>query len=830
MNPISSLPSDGLTSSEARERLEHDGPNEFAPNEAHGRIAQLLATVLNPLTAILIIAGVVAVGVGDLPTGAVIAFVVSVSSLIQFVHTLRSDEAVRRLQAQVAVTATVRRDGIWGEVRRREVVRGDLIRLSAGDAVPADSRLVSARDFHVLQAALTGESLPVEKEVSAADEPSDGPLTLDRKDVVFFGTSVVSGTATAVVVATGDATAYGDVAARLAARPPETEFDRGTRRFGMFVTQTVLALIVFVFAVTVVRHLPVLESLLFALALAVGLTPGLLPMIVSVTLARGAVRMSRKDVIVKHLPAIQNLGSIDVLCTDKTGTLTQGSVSLVQSVDATGKTSSRVLLLAWLNSRHETGLRSPLDAAVLAHSAPAGAEAYSKLDEVPFDFERRRLSIAVDGPDGALLVAKGAPESLLDCCDGWADGSVKRALDDAIRVRIDATIRRQNQDGYRVLAVASKSVARRTHFEATDETGMTLIGFLTFTDPIRDDAPDAIRDLAADGVRLVMISGDNEDVARRVAHQVGLSSARVVSGREIDAMSDPALGVVADQASVFARTSPAQKCRILLALKARGHVVGFLGDGVNDAPSLHAADVGISVNSAVDVAKASAEVILLRPGLRVIHDGVLEGRRAFANVMKYLLMGTSSNFGNMLSMAAAVAFLPFLPMRPLQVLLNNLLYDLSQLPLPSDRVDGDMLLKPHKWDIGAIRRFMLIAGPISSAFDLLTFAALLWVFHTRETTFQTGWFVESLLTQTLVVLVIRTAGNPLRSRPGWWLLGAVIAVCATAVLLPLTPFAGALGFVRLPWQFAPFLLAVSLAYLGTVEVAKRRFFQDIGRR
>ena len=820
-------PPDGLTAAEAQARLEESGPNEAAPTTRPSVVRLVLATLLNPLTLILVAAGAVSASVGDTATTAVIVVVVTVSSAIQSVQTLRSDQAVRRLQDRVAVTATVQRDGVWVELPRREVVPGDVIRLGAGDLVPADARLVAARDLHVQEAALTGESVPAEKEAPAAGAAPATAATLGRPDAVFFGTSVVSGTGTAVVLATGRATAFGDVAARLAAKAPETEFDRGTRRFGLFITQTVLVLVLFVFVVAVARHLPATQSLLFALALAVGLTPELLPMIVSLTLARGAVRMARRDVIVKHLAAIQNLGSMDVLCTDKTGTLTRGEVSLTTWVDAVGVPSDRVLLFAHLNSRHETGIKSPLDAAILAVPAPAGADAFVKLDEVPFDFERRRLSVVLRGPAGAELVVKGAPESVLGCCASWEDGPATRPLDAATRDRITAYVRGRGVEGYRLLAVATRAVEPRERYSAADETGLALAGFLAFSDPVREDAADAVRDLAADGVRLVMISGDDEHVARRVAGQVGLAADRVVSGAELDAISDAALGAVAEQVAVFARTSPAQKHRIVLALKARGHVVGFLGDGVNDAPSIHAADVGISVSTAVDVAKAAAEIILMRPGLRVIHDGILEGRQAFANVTKYLLMGTSSNFGNMLSMAAAVAFLPFLPMLPLQILLNNLLYDLAQLPIPTDRVDPGLVRKPRKWDVAAIRRFMLVVGPVSSAFDLVTFAGLLGLFQASATAFHTGWFVESLFTQTLVVLVIRTAGNPFRSRPSPWLLGTVLGVCGVAVALPFSPVAGALGFEPLPWAFAPFLLAVAAAYLGTVELVKRRFFRAI---
>jgi len=812
-----SPPSSGLTTAEAAARLRVNGPNEVAPPSGVTGVRAFLGLLLNPLTLVLMVAGGLSAAVGEYPSAVIIAVVVAVSTVIQFVQTRRSGEAVRRLREQVAVTATVLRDGVWVETPARQVVPGDLLRLAAGDLVPADARLVEARDLHVQQAALTGESLPVEKEPSRPGAAPAGPPAPDRPDLLFFGTSVVSGTATAAVTATGRATAFGEVAARLAARPPETEFDRGARRFGLFITRTVLILVLFVIVVAVARGQPATGAALFALALAVGLTPELLPMIVSVTLARGAVRMARRHVVVKHLAAIQNLGSMDVLCTDKTGTLTRGEMTLEQWTGPAGEPSDEPFRLAYLNSGHETGIRSPLDAAILARVAPPGVECYRKVDEVPFDFERRRLSVVVAGPAGPLLITKGAPEGVMACCPDVPD-----------RDKVDGYVRGLSAAGYRLLAVASKPVPLQDRYTPADEAGLTLAGFLAFADPVRDDAAGALRSLARDGVRVVMLTGDNEHVARHVAGRVGLGGGKVVLGTDLDGMTDSALGAVAERAGVFARVSPAQKNRVLAALRARGHVVGFLGDGVNDAPSLHAADVGVSVNTGVDVAKAAAQVILLRPGLRVLHEGILEGRRAFGNVTKYLLMGTSSNFGNMISMAAATVVLPFLPMLPLQVLLNNLLYDLAQLPIPGDRVDPEFIREPRKWDVAAVRRFMLAAGPVSSLFDFVTFAGLIWLFRATEAGFHTGWFVESLVTQTLVLLVIRTAGNPFRSRPSGWLLGTVAGVCAAAVALPFAPFAGALGFEPLPAAVAAFLAAVTACYLGVVGAVKRWFFHGPG--
>jgi Mg2+-importing ATPase len=814
-------PGSGLSTDEACERLRQFGPNR--PEGGHSRhsLADLLGLFTNPLALVLLGAAAVSAWVGDRTGAGIIVTIVVLGAAINFAQTYRSARAVRRLREGVAVTATVFRDGAWREVPRHEVVPGDMIRLSAGDLVPADARLLTARDLHVQQAALTGESLPVEKEAAATPTPSGASLKPGDRDAVFFGTSVVSGTATAVVVTTGRATAFGEVAARLADRPPETEFDRGTRRFGLFITQTVLVLVFFVFLTNAALNRDPLQSLLFAIALAVGLTPEFLPMITAVTLSAGAVRMARQKVVVKHLAAIQNLGSMDVLCSDKTGTLTRGEMELAKVTDPLGNPTDRPLLPAYLNSSFETGIRSPLDSAVLRRG-PIDTTAYRKVDEIPFDFDRRRLSVAVDGPGGRLLVTKGATQSVLECCMQYEAGGRTAPLDDAAREKVAAASADLGGQGYRVLAVAVKAAPGQDAFRVADEAGLTLVGLLAFLDPPREDAAETIRSLGRDGVAVKVLTGDDERVARQVCSQVGLAVERVVLGDEIDTMSDAALGHVAEWASVFARMSPGQKHRVLLALKARGHVVGFLGDGVNDAPSLHAADVGITVFGAADVATDAAEVVLLERGLHVLHRGIVEGRRAFGNVMKYLLMGTSSNFGNMLSMAAAVAFLPFLPMLPVQILLNNLLYDVAQLTIPTDNVDPGYVRKPRRWDIGLIRRFMLVIGPVSSAFDFLTFWVLLHLFRAGESLFHTGWFVESLATQTLVLFVIRTASNPLRSRPSRALTATVLVVVAAGLVLPYSPVAGALGFVPLPFAYLTFVAGATVAYLVLVELVKRR--------
>ncbi len=808
----------GLTTEEAARLLRETGPNEPAPRRPPGAGFQIAVQLRNPLVAILLVASGISFALGQLVNASLIVMMVMLSLALNFVQTYRSARAVEALREQVAPRATVRRDGRWTEVPRREIVPGDLIRLSAGDMVPADARLLETHELHLQEAALTGESLPVPKEPGQTPEDGAGR--------VFLGTSVVSGTAVAVVTSTGPATALGEIAARLASRPPENAFERGIREFGLLIMRTVVFLVLFVLLVNLALRHHALESLLFAVALAVGLTPEFLPMITTITLSQGAVRMARRKVVVKHLAAIQNLGSIDILCSDKTGTLTAGEMTLTAGVDAFGRPSESVRRLAYLNSFHQTGIRSPLDAAILAGPAVDVAP-YVKRDEIPFDFERRRLSVVVARDGRCLLITKGAPESVLPSCVAYEESDAPRPMDQRARASAEAQFRAFCQKGQRVLAVASRELPDRSAHRAADEAALTLAGFLAFDDPPRPDAAATLEALGKDGVKVKIVTGDNDLVARQVCSRVGLDAARLVLGEELDRMSDAALGAVAEQASIFARVSPRQKNRILLALKSRGHVVGFLGDGINDAPSLHTADVGISVSTGVEVARDAAEIILLEPGLGVLHSGILEGRRAFGNVMKYLLMGTSSNFGNMVSMAVASLFLPFLPMLATQILLNNFLYDLAQVSIPTDRVDATYMAKPQHWDLRLVRNFMIAVGPISSVFDFLTFFALLRLFHAGEALFHTGWFVESLATQTLVLLVIRTAGNPLRSPPSPALAATTVGAVAIALALPFSPLAEALGFRPLPVGYLMFVGAVTAAYLLAVDLVKRRLMRPL---
>jgi Mg2+-importing ATPase len=813
----------GLSSKEAAARLSQYGPNEPAPAKRGASIGELLLLFLNPLVILLLVASFASMILGNTADSLIILLIVLLGISINFFQTYRSQKAIDKLREKVTPTATVLRDGTWQEIKRQEIVPGDLVRIGAGDLIPADGRLLEARDLYVQQAALTGESLPVEKDARApGDQGKSGANALN---LVFLGTSVVSGTATAVILRTGPQTVFGAIAARLVARPEETDFERSMKQFGMLIMRAVFFLVLFIVVVRVALHKDAFESFVFAIALAVGLTPEFLPMITSVTLASGAMRMARDHVVVKHLPAIQNFGTIDVLCSDKTGTLTTGQMSLASSVDFLGKPSERPGELAYLNSKFETGIRSPLDVAILKMGG-LDSKAYAKCDEVPFDFERRRLSIVVEktGVPGRILITKGAPEGILGISESYETEGRVIAFDDDARRLCRKTFDDFSERGFRVLAVAYRQVEKGSDFTTDDERSLVFAGYLAFADPPSPDAAASLEAMKRDGVETKILTGDNELVARHICEQVGLTNPTIVLGEELERMSDPALQHMAEQATVFARVSPMQKDRIIHALKHRKHVVGYMGDGINDAPSLRAADVGISVSSAVDVAREAADIILLEPGLRILHNGIIEGRRASANVMKYLLMGTSSNFGNMFSMAGASLLLPFLPMLPTQILLNNFLYDTAQITIPSDNVDEQYIRAPRRWDMPLIRNFMIFIGPISSIYDFLTFYVLLHFFHASQPEFHTGWFVESLATQTLVLFVIRTMGNPFKSRPSLALTVTTILIVVIGIALPYTALARLLGFTILPGAFFGFLAISTATYLLLVEVAKRLLF------
>ena len=803
----------GLSSEEARERLRQHGPNEPRTQARLGPLRAWLRRFSDPLLLSLLVASGVSASLGDRTSAAVIVTMLLCSVTLDFAQEHRAGRAAERLRASVALRARALRDGAWRTLPAAELVPGDLVALAAGDLVPADGRIVEARDFFVREALLTGEPYPVEKR-AGADEAACA---------AFAGSSVVSGSASLRVALTGPSTRLGGIAESLRRRRPPTAFERGIRRFGQLVARMTFVLVLLVVTVHAATGRPLEQTLLFAVALAVGLAPELLPMVVSVTLARGALRLAAAKVVVKRLSAVQDLGSMDVLCTDKTGTLTEASIRLDRHIDAAGRDSARVLALAVLNSRFESGLRSPLDEAILAHGE-VDVCGWTKVDEVPFGFERRRVSVLLERGAERLVVVKGAPEDLLPLCAQYQDGDAPVAMDAAARTRLLELFGSLGHEGYRVLAIASKPVPpSQAHAAVEDEAGLVLAGYAAFYDPPRAGTREALAQLHRSRVEVKVLTGDNEWVTRHVCAEVGLPMTRWLTGAQVDRLDDHALAVQARSAQAFCRVTPQQKLRIVAALRRRGHVVGFLGDGINDAPALHEADVGISVESAVDVAREAADLILLERGLGVLHDGVLEGRRTFANVMKYIMMATSSNFGNMASMAAASLFLPFLPMLPSQVLLNNLLYDASEVPIPRDAVDPADLARPQDWDAGAIRRFMLTMGPVSSMFDLATFGVLLAVFHADAALFQTGWFIESLATQVLVIFVIRTRGAPWRSRPDGWLTATSLAVVGIAVVLPFSPLAARLGFVAPP---PGLMLAIGLlvaAYLCAAELAKRAF-------
>ena len=785
---------------------------------------QFLARFRNPLVILLLVASALSALTGEITNFVIILLMVLFSVTLDFVQERRANTAAASLRQSVSVRTTVSRDGGKLEIAVDAVVPGDIVLLAAGDMVPADGRVLEAHDFFVKQALLTGEAYPVEKR--PGELAATATELQDASNAVFMGTTVISGSATLQVVRTGAETAIGAIADTLIHEPPPTAFELGTHRFGMMIMRLTILLVLFVLLVNAFTHKPWLESFMFAIALAVGLTPELLPMVMSLTLARGALRMAGKRVIVKRLASIQNLGSMDVLCTDKTGTLTAAKIRLERHVDPQGQPSERALELAYLNSFFETGLKSPLDEAILEHHE-VDASGWKKLDEVPFDFERRRVSVLLDKGNGRLLIVKGASEDIIGLCARYerqgTDAQIP--LDPTSRASIHAVHEALEQDGFRVLGVAWREVpADHPHAVIGDEVELVFAGFAAFLDPPKESAGPALAALQASGVVVKIITGDSDLVTRHVCGELAIPVLGVLTGKDLETMDDAALQARVDATNLFCRVNPAQKNRVILALKARGHVVGYLGDGINDAPSLHSADVGLSVDSAVDVAKEAADMILLDQDLSVLHEGVLEGRRTFGNIMKYIMMGTSSNFGNMFSMAGASVFLPFLPMLPTQILLNNLLYDLSEVPIPLDHVDAEDLQVPRVLDMRFIRNFMLAIGPISSAFDFLTFYVLLVVLGADEKLFQTGWFVESISTQVLVIFLIRTRGNPLRSRPNPLLAGTSLAVVALAAALPFTPLGSYFGFVAPPARFYLILVGMVVAYLLIVELAKRVFY------
>jgi Mg2+-importing ATPase len=813
----------------AAERLLTAGPNSVEETQQLSALRLFVRQVASPLVLILLFGAVVSLFLREWLDAGIILVVVTGSTLLGFYQEYRASTAVDELKRRLALTCRVVRGGTELTVPASVIVPGDVVILSAGNLVPADGVVLEAADFLVNEAGLTGESFPVEKQPGIVPEKT--PLA-KRTNAVFLGASVQSGTAKVLIVETGHRTAFGAIARRLAARPPETEFGRGIRQFGYLLIRVMVVIVLFVLAVNGLLGRPPVESLLFAVALAVGMSPELLPAIISVTLAAGARAMAKEGVIVRRLDAIENLGSMDILCTDKTGTLTEGIIALSDATDAEGRSSPSVRQLALLNAAFETGIDNPLDAAIVADCKRGGLTTggYRKVDEIPYDFRRKRLTIVVAedaDPAHHLIITKGAFENVLSVCTLLRQGETDLSLSEDVHKQLAAFYEAKGAAGFRVLAVAARRLAAKAAYGRDDETSMTFLGFLLFVDPPKEGVADTIRALRSLGVHIKIISGDNRYVTAHLAEAVGLDPKSMLVGDDLAKLKDEALWNLAPRTDLFVEVDPQQKERIVRALQRTGHAVGYLGDGINDAPSLHCADVGISVEGAVDVARASADIVLLKRDLDVLRRGVEDGRRTFANTLKYISITTSANFGNMISMALATPLLPFLPLLAKQILLNNFLSDLPSLAIATDSVDPERVTLPQRWSIKDVQRFMILFGLVSSAFDLVTFAALLLVFHAREATFQTTWFVISLLTELGVLLVLRTRRFSFRSRPSRPLLWTTVAMSVLALATPyLGPLSAAFGFVPLSASEIAVVVAIVIGYVAATEAAKIWFYRD----
>jgi P-type Mg2+ transporter len=832
---------EGLTDEEAAKRLSEHGPNVLAKDTRAGLLTLIGHAVLNPLVMLLAILASISFATGDVRAGTMMAIMIALGAGLKLVQEARADSAAAKLKAMISVGATVIRSGQARELPISQLVPGDIVALAAGDMIPADVRVLTAKDLFVNQSTLTGESFPVEKFEAEKQPAASAPV--EFTSVAFLGTSVESGAGTAVVVATGQDTYLGSTARSLTEEEPPTSFDKGIARFTWLMVRFVVVMVPLVFLINGFTKGNWHEAFFFAIAVAVGMTPEMLPMVVAVCLSKGAIRMSRERVIVKRLNAIQNLGAMDVLCTDKTGTLTMDRVILERHCDVSLNESEEVLALAYMNSHFQTGLKNVLDRAVLAHTethSHAQIPAYAKVDEVPFDFQRRIMSVVVRTPAGKdLVISKGAPEAIFPRCVSFTLGGTLYPMDHAHIDTLRSEYERLSADGFRVLAIASKEIdppgtiaGDATPYSQADESELILNGYVAFLDPPKETAAAAIASLQRRGVEVKVLTGDNDLVARTICREVGLSTEHVLLGADIEAMDDEHLADVVKKTTLFARVSPSHKQRIIRALQAQDHTVGFMGDGINDAVALRAADVGISVDTAVDIAKASADIILLEKSLLVLEAGVVEGRRVFANILKYVRMGASSNFGNMFSVLGASVFVPYLPMMPIQILTNNLLYDISQTAIPTDDVDPEQVEKPRPWDMGQLTRFIVFIGPCSSLFDYTTYFLMLYVFNCWDTStpeiarqsaslFQTGWFVESLLTQTLIIYIIRTNKIPfLQSRPSWPLVVVSSLVMAIGVAIPFSSVGGYLGFTRLPTLYWPLLVLSILSYAMLTQGVK----------
>ncbi|RJO59840.1 magnesium-translocating P-type ATPase [Candidatus Parcubacteria bacterium] len=817
----------GLTTQEAQKRLMKYGENLVYKKQKLKPIVFFLKKFTSPLLLMLIVAAVIAFFVGQQTNAIIVLAMVLVSGILDFVNSHKSQKAEDALFQRIITTATVYRNGQKVNLPLKEIVPGDIVYLVPGNVVPADAQVLAADDFFVNQSALTGESFPVEKHASPEIFSQTGAL-VEQRNRIFMGTNVVTGFATARVLKTGKATEFGVIAEKLKNTKSETEFDRGIKKFSLFIMKITFVLVALVFLVNALLNKGVLDSFIFAIAIAVGLTPELLPVILSVSLSRGSLAMAKKAVVVKNLPAIQNLGTMDVLCTDKTGTLTEDKIVLVKHLNSGGENSERVLVHAYLSSVFHTGVQNPLDSAI-KNFRKLNIESYQKIDEIPFDFTRRRQSVVVESRGQRLMITKGAPEDMLKVTAFCRLGEKPVRLDQDLEQKIKEVFNGLSANGFRVLAVAVRELPleQRVVYENTEEKNMVFEGFMCFLDPAKDSALEAINELEAKGVEVKILTGDNEILTQKICQEIDLPIKGVLIGSQIGHLTDEALKVKAAKTTIFARFSPSQKERIIQILRKSGRVVGYLGDGINDAPALIAADVGISVNNAVDVAKDAADIILLKKSLEVLRAGVIEGRRTFQNTLKYMMMSLSSNFGNMFSMMAASMLLPFLPMLPSQILLNNFIYDTSQVTLPSDQVDNSALNRPPRWRLNFIKRYMVVFGLVSSFFDFVTFAVLFLGFGLAHRHFQTGWFIESLTTQILVIFIIRTRKMPfVQSRPSRALFLSVIVGILVAWLIPFTPLARAFQFVVLPSRVLAVIFGIVIIYLVVVEITKRLFFKQ----
>ncbi len=805
----------GITQKESEKRLKEYGRNVLVEDKNSFWLFELLAQFKDPMIIILLIAAIVSAFIQEVADAIIIVFIVILSTVLDFYQERKAGNAARKLQEHLSSKAKIIRSGKIQIIEIKNICIGDIISLEAGDLIPADARVISCKDFFVNQSALTGESFPVEKTGALIKSKKHSFQELDN--IILTGTNVTTGTAMAIVLKTGANTEFGKISRNLNQKEDESGFIEGIKEFSTLILQVTFVVVLMVFLINSILKHDILESFLLAVAVAVGLTPELLPMILSVTMSIGSVRMSKKGVIVKKLMAIPNFGSMDILCTDKTGTLTEDKIVLVKYIDIKGKESQDVLINAYLNSHYQTGIKSPLDDAVLKYEKISTVK-YRKIDEIPFDFFRKRLSVVVENEKERFLICKGAPEAILNVCKNCSNKN-----------KILVEYKKLSAEGYRVLAVAKKTIKNQKHiYEVKDEKDLTLLGFIAFLDPPKFDVKETLKNIANSGVKIKIITGDNELVTQKICSELDIEISGILFGAEISSMTDDALKVSVEKNTIFARFSPDEKNRIINALKSNGHIVGYMGDGINDAPSLKAANVGISVENAVDIAKESADIVLTHKNLKELLEGILEGRKTFGNSMKYIMMSISSNFGNMFSIIGAVIFLPYMPMLPIQILLNNLMYDFSQLPIPNDKVDDEYVTSPKHWDISFIKKFMIVFGLISSIYDFITFYVLYAVFNANAATFQTGWFIESLATQTLIIHIIRTKKTPfIESTATASLIFGTLLVVILGAILPYTSLGKIFGFSPLSSDVLFAISIIVIAYLITVEIGKRIFYRYV---